>query len=169
MIAYIFWHWPERLDGYEAALAEFHRRLAGAGLPGLRATATYRVSGLPWIGAAEGYEDWYVVGDFSDLGPLNEGAVGPEVRPYHDRPAAMTAGAAGGLYGLRTGAIDLRQAVVTWISKPHGMAYGDFYAGLPAAAALLRRQMVLGPAPEFCAFGELPDGIVSRRELIFAS
>jgi len=48
------------------------------------------------------------------------------------------------------------------------VAYADFYAGLPPAAAVWRRQMVLGPAPEFCAAGalEVPGGLrITRRRV----
>ena len=50
VLVYIFWHWPERTEGYEDGLIEFHRRLAGAGVPGLSANATYGVESLPWVG-----------------------------------------------------------------------------------------------------------------------
>jgi hypothetical protein len=56
---------------------------------------------------------------------------------------------------------------VTWLSKPRGVSYPDFHASLPAEPFLLRRQLALGPAPEFCAGGELPGGLVSRREPLF--
>ena len=105
MIVYIFWHWPERTEGYEDGLVEFHRRLTAAEVPGLAASATYRVEGLPWLGAARGYEDWYVVGGFSDLEVLNREAVAPPMRTYHDRPALAAAGVAGGLYGEHSGAV----------------------------------------------------------------
>jgi hypothetical protein len=163
MIVYVFWHWPERTEGYEAGLLEFHRRLAGASPPGLVGSAAYRVEGLPWLGAGHGYEDWYVVGGFGDLEALNREAVAPGLRPYHDRPAQAAAGAAGGLYAEHTGTLDLGAEAVTWLSKPKGTPYPDFYASLPPTRFLLRRQMVLGPAPEFCAAGDLPDGLVSRR------
>jgi hypothetical protein len=52
---------------------------------------------------------------------------------------------------------------VTWLAKAKGMPYPDFYASLPPTRFLLRRQMVLGPAPEFCAAGELPGGLTSHR------
>jgi hypothetical protein len=163
VIAYLFWHWPERTAGYEEGLVEFHRRLAGAGVPGLVTSAAYRVEGLPWLGAETGYEDWYVVGGMGDLEALNREAVAPPLRPHHDRPALAAAGGAGGLYLVQSGTLDLDQVTVTWLAKPKGTPYPDFYASLPTTRLLLRRQMVLGPAPEFCAAGELPGGLVSRR------
>ena len=163
MIVYLFWHWPERAEGYEEGLVEFHRRLAAAGVPGLAGSAAYRVEGLPWLGAGTGYEDWYAVGGFGDLEALNREAVAPPLRPHHDRPALAAAGGAGGLYQVHSGTLDLDQETVTWLAKPRGAPYPDFYASLPTTGFLLRRQMVLGPAPEFCAAGELPGGLVSRR------
>ena len=163
MIVYIFWHWPERTEGYEDGLVDFHRRLAAAGVSGLVASATYRVEGLPWLGAAPGYEDWYVVGGFSDLEVLNREAVAPPMRTYHDRPALATAGVAGGLYGEQAGTLDLDTETVTWLAKQRGTPYPEFYASLPQTPFLLRRQMVLSPGPEFCAAGELPGGLISRR------
>jgi len=166
VIVYIFWHWPERTEGYEEGLLEFHRRLADSGSWGLVASAVYRVEGLPWLGAPAGYEDWYVVGGFGDLEALNRETVAPAVRPYHDRPALAAAGGIGGLYAVGSGTLQVGGAdadEVTWLAKPKGMPYADFYAGLPPTRFLLRRQMVLGPAPEFCAGGELPGGLISRR------
>src|SRR2546428_452072 len=50
VLVYIFWHWPERTEGYEDGLIEFHRRLAGAGVPGLVAKANFGVGSLPQVG-----------------------------------------------------------------------------------------------------------------------
>ena len=159
----MFWHWPERAAGYEDGLVEFHRELARAGVPGLFGSAAYRVEGLPWLGAETGYEDWYVVGGLGDLEALNREAVAPPLRAHHDRPALAAAGGAGGLYQVHSGTLDLDQETVTWLAKPKGASYPDFYASLPPTRFILRRQMVLGPAPEFCAAGELPGERVSRR------
>jgi hypothetical protein len=163
VIVHLFWHWPGRTEGYEDGLVEFHRRLAAAGVPGLVASAAYRVEGLPWLGAETGYEDWYVVRGFGDLEALNRDAVGPPMRPHHDRPALAAAGGAGGLYRVHSGTLDHDQETVTWLAKPDGTRYPDFYASLPPTRFLLCRQLALGPAPEFCAAGELPGGLVSRR------
>lgn len=169
MVVYLFWHWPEDPTGYEEGLEEFHRRLLGARLPGLRASATYRVGGLPWLGADRGYEDWYLVDGFADLATINQEAVAPGLRPLHDRLARAASGGIGGLYAVHAGAPDLNATAVTWISKPRGTEYADFYAGLPSTPCLLRRQLVLGPAPEFCFFGQLEQGLLARREPVFAA
>lgn len=170
VIVYIFWHWPGRTEGYEDGLIEFHKRLAAAGVPGLVANATYGVESLPWVGAPRGYEDWYVVGGFGDLEALNRDAVTPPLRAYHDRPALAAAGVAGGLYGVFSGDLSgspaFERETVTWLSKPKGTTYPDFSTSLPPTPFVLRRQLVLGPTPEFCAAGELPSGIVSHRTLL---
>jgi hypothetical protein len=162
LIVYIFWHWPERPEGYEEALLEFHRRLAGADIEGMLGNATYRVEGLPWIEAA-GYEDWYLVGGFGDLEALNREAVGPSLRPFHDRSAAAAAAGSGALYATRLGQVDLAVDTVSWLNKPHAESYSRFTATLPEVVFVLRRQLALGPAPEFCLAGSVPGGIVSKR------
>jgi hypothetical protein len=194
VILYLFWHRPEAAEaglGYEEGLIAFHRRLADQRVPGLAGSATFRVRGLPWLGpgAAEGgvgdpgprgrqpeagtppsgqaYEDWYAVGGFGDLEPLNRTAVGPALRAAHDRPALAAAVGAGGLYELVAGPLDLAAAAVTWLSKPRGVPSQDFLERLPAAPFVLRRQLALGPALEFCAGGEVPGGLVSHRTRLY--
>jgi hypothetical protein len=171
LIAYLFWHWPLDAGGkdYEAALLGFHVRLAEAGASFLAGNATYRVAGLPWLPGGAGYEDWYVVGDFGDLDALNETALAPGRREPHDAVAALAQGGAGGMYRLHAGELDLAEPAVTWVAKPRGTSYDTFYAELPPARALLRRQLVLGPAPEFCALGGIPGGLTVEREPVFVS
>jgi hypothetical protein len=166
MLVYVFWHWPEVAGGYEDGLTAFHRRLAEAGVDGFAGSATYRVSGLPWLPEAGGYEDWYLVRDFADLGTLNEAAVSPALRAAHDRPAVAAAGGTGGLYAVHTGMPDLDAAVVSWLGKPRGVSYPDFFASLPATPCLIQRQLTLGPGFEFCALSELPGEQIVRRERV---
>lgn len=164
-LAYIFWHWTEAPErAYEAELARFHSELAALRVPGLAANASYRIEGAPWTGPGRAYEDWYLVGGSADLDVLNAAAVSPPIRAAHDRPAHLATGGAGGLYRLRSGEPDLDAELATWISKPAGTGYEAFYASLPPLRALFRRQMVLGPATEFCSFGgEGLTGLVVRR------
>lgn len=197
MLAFVFWHWPEPTVApadYERRLADFHRELARASLPGFKSSAAFWVEGAPWVGPeGRGYEDWYLVSDFAALDPLNEGAVSAERRPVHQAIAAGMAGGAGAIYGLQQGAEDVAGVpTAAWISKPRGMSYADFYgriqpllhsaagAGCPGAAdvghaaestegteaGLWRRQLVLGPAPEFCLLSagplELPAPLTAR-------
>lgn len=166
MIAYLFWHRPDEPDQYEEWLGAFHAELGRAQLPFLAASASYRVEGLPWLDRGAAYEDWYLVGSFADLEALNEAAVSPRLRPAHDRAALAAAWGAGGVYRVVQGEPILTAPVVTWLSKPQDVRYPAFYSSLPPTACLLRRQLVLGPAAEFCAFGELGHGVVSRRTRI---
>ncbi|MBO0689062.1 MAG: hypothetical protein J2P40_05745 [Candidatus Dormibacteraeota bacterium] len=163
--AYLFWHRPERSDGYEDAVRVFHARLWAA-LPTLRGSASYHVRGLPWLDGTEGYEDWYLLPGFGELAALNEAAVSDAVREAHDRAALASAWGAGGLYATIHGEPDLDARVVTWLTKPRDVSYPEFFASLPPTPCLLRRQLVLGPAPEFCAFGEVPGGLVEERRAV---
>jgi hypothetical protein len=162
-LAYLFWHWPR--DGavgtetYNRYLVDFHRTLSRARLEGFRGSATFRIEGAPWIGGAgtRGYEDWYLLEGSFALDPLNEVAVSGPRREPHDQAAQAAGGGAGGLYRLRSGEPDTvvwsRSAV--WITKPPDTGYEGFYESLVPwterpQTSLWRRQMVLGPAPEFC-------------------
>jgi hypothetical protein len=159
MLAYVFWHYPRQgadAASYEASLTSLHGALRGGGIAGFRNSATYRVSRLPWLNApGVAYEDWYLVDDWAALGVLNEAAIAGARKAPHDGAAAAYAAGAGAIYHLRAGDGDLAAAhVAHWLAKPKGMAYGEFDALLEplvaGGASLWRRQMVLGPSPEFC-------------------
>lgn len=174
MLAYLFWHWSRAgadAAEYEAALAGFHRSLAAGSPPGFRRSLSFRLGAAPWVAAGEaagGYEDWYVVDDSAALDPLNAAAVSGARRAPHDRAAAGAAGGAGGLYRWQWGELDLGEArAAAWLEKPGGVSYAAFEARLGewlgvGAVAVWQRQMVLGPAPEYCVLGEaslaLPEG-----------
>ena len=112
-------------------------------------------------GQTDAYEDWYLVQDFGALGLLNEAAVSASRAAPHDTAAAVAAGGAGGLYGLR-GGVALRQLQYAhWFGKPDGMSYSALFAQLAPVVehvegALWMRQMVLGPAQEFCLHAAAP-------------
>lgn len=169
MLAYLFWHWPEdpgSVDLYERGLASFQEQLNAAGSEGFHGAMSYRVEGPAWLPRGRGYEDWYLLDGSFALDPLNQVAVSPDLRGAHDLPALAAGGGAGGLYRL----IQDRQApdrpvAATWFSKPKQVRYPEFYevaaqfTEVPGFS-FWRRQMVLGPAPEFCLIGggwpELP-------------
>ena len=144
MLAYLFWHEPH--DGVEPGpyverLQAFHRALAAA----------------PWDAgpARTPFEDWYLVSDWAALGTLNEAAVRAPRDAAHDAIAAMATNGAGGLYLLKHGTLDGPAPWAGWVVKPQGEPYDTFEPRLCAAVdaagggAVLRRQMVLGPAPEY--------------------
>jgi hypothetical protein len=171
MLAYLFWHWPRpqvATGDYEVDLIAFHAALAAEPPPGFQRSLTFSVGPLPWLGEpARGYEDWYVVTDSAALDPLDAAAVAGRRKIPHDRAARGAAGGAGGLYRLYGGDLDLTKArTATWLHKPEGLAYADFDAQVRAwiggqTCCVWQRQMVLGPAREFC--------ILSREVLTLPS
>ncbi len=157
MLAYLFWHWPApTVDAarYAESLVAFHRALASDAPPGLRASRVYEVEGAPWLAVPRAFEDWYLVDDFAALGALNEAAVSGARRGPHDAAARLAGGGHGGVYrlvapgGQGEGVLDR----TTWCSKPDGVPYPEFLARLPPGESW-QRQLVLGPAPEFCVVG----------------
>jgi hypothetical protein len=181
VLAYVFWHGP-RQDGdagaYERALGAFQRALLDAAPDGLLDCSSHAVEGAPWLPDPV-YEDWYLLGDWAALGTLNHAAVDARRRSSHDALAAAAAAGAGGVYLLRSGPPRVHAADhALWHGKPPGVSYSDFRARLERVAgdggAIWERQLVLGPAPEYCVITD--DGAaaapvaatVVRRRTIFA-
>jgi hypothetical protein len=191
MLAYVFWHRPRddtEAEAYEEASVAFHRSLAHRRPVGMRASCALRLAELPWLAAtggdggsaesgrssAGGYEDWYLIDDFTALGVLNEAAVGRGHRTSHDRIARRSGAGAGGVYALVEGEpVACGEAgassQATWVALPPGSAPQEVFELLadgidPGRASLWRRQLVLGPAPEFCLLAsEAPPGVASTR------
>jgi hypothetical protein len=155
VLAYLFWHWPANAvepARYVEALVAFHRSLAAAPPPGFHGSRVYEVAAAPWAPVALAYEDWYFVDDFAALGALNDAAVSGARRSPHDGAARLVAGGKGGVYRQLTPALGRAAPCTTWCSKPAGVPYPDFLARLPPGETW-QRQLVLGPAPEFCVVG----------------
>jgi hypothetical protein len=190
VLAYVFWHRPREdsaRESYEQAELAFHRSLARARPAGLRGTAVFRVAELPWLppgptdgGSGEvraeaGYEDWYLVEDYTALGILNEAAVSHGHRTVHDDIARRFGSGAGGLYGLVEGELGPgvdsigESSIAVWVARTPGVqrrALGELLGdGMPPGrASLWRRQLVFGPAPEFCLLAsEAPPGVAPTR------
>jgi hypothetical protein len=150
MLAYVFRHWPKLTvssDSYEESLTAFHAAMKVN-------SAVFRVEKASWLPAGRtGYEDWYLLETAAYIDGLNEAAVSGARTEPHNRAAAMAQTGIGALYTLAAGQCDLTKvAQATWFSKPRGVPYDAFYQRLePWAqhAPLFRRQMVLGPPPEF--------------------
>jgi len=182
VLAYVFWHRPlddTAVEAYEHAEIAFHRSLAHAPPAGFQSSAVFRVAGLEWF-EGPGYEDWYFVEDYTALGVLNMAAVGHGHRTVHDDVAHRFGAGAGGLYGLieghppvGPGAFD-EESIAVWVARLPGMqrrALGDLLGdGMSSQhASLWRRQLVFGPAPEFCLLAGdrvklgLPAGVAPSR------
>lgn len=165
MLAYVFWHWPTDRNGdkdaYEHAQRRFHSSLAELRPEGFVRSWSYELSGAPWLSSTPQYEDWYLLEGSAALDTLNAAAVSPPIRAEHDT-AAAGAGGMGGLYALRSGVANPAAGPAVWFAKPKGESYQHLYERLPADAVVWRRQMVLGPAPEFLleGGGSLPEDLV---------
>jgi hypothetical protein len=169
LLAYGFWHSPASPSpAYEADLLAFHASLAADPPAGFLRSETFAMAGASWLDGAEAtYEDWYVVSDWTAIGELNRQAVAAAHLRSHDRVAHQAASAAGAIYRLHAGSDSAGLTAATWFAKPPGWSYGrldDALEGtLEAGASLWQRQLVLGPAPEFCLRAStpqrLPDGI----------
>ena len=163
-LAYVFWHWPRpeiSAEMYEKKLASFLGDLESNRPAGFVEALSFRVDALPW-GPQRGvlYEDWYVLESFAALGALNEAAVTGGMRGPHDAIAKGYMKGAGGIFRSINQGIRLHQAhYATWIEKPIGSSYQTFYEEVAKVFGdnrtdLWRRQMVLGPSPQFCAHSE---------------
>lgn len=158
MLAYVFWHWPQPRIGrevYERRLIDFHDSLAANTPAGFHRSIVFRLRSAPGLGEQRGYEDWYLIDDFADLGALNSGAVSDSNAEPHDRIASLAAGGTAGIYRLCAGSPTFAGARWTaWLPKPAGMSYPDLLHDLAAwtarpGHALWQRQLTLGPGPEF--------------------
>jgi hypothetical protein len=162
MLAYVFWHWrfpTVEETAYERRIVEFQEALRTQRPRGFQYSVVLKVGLAPWVGRDEDvYEEWYVVENSAALDALNEAAVSGACKEPHNQVAKDAAGGAGGLYRLRAGEAGLTTArVALWFAKPAGMSYETLYGMLqaevvraPAGGSMWQRQMVLGPAPEFC-------------------
>jgi hypothetical protein len=150
VLAYLFWHRPRKgadPDDYERRLVRFHELL----VPEVRASAAFRLSRLPFA-EHSGYEDWYLVDDWAALGTLNEVAVSGRLRAPHDAAAVLADEGWGGVYRAIRGTPHPPEGA-RWASKPKDQTYRSFL-DTQAEATVWQRQLVLGPAPEFCLEAE---------------
>ncbi len=181
MLAYLFWHRPREgveAEHYEQSQIAFHRSLARKPPAGMHGSSISRLQEVPWReqglqAPVPSYEDWYLLEDFAALGVLGEAAVGRGHRTAHDGAASGFGSGAGGLYGLLEGELGGQfpgaAPLAIWVARPPksaGGSCGDLLGdGMdPKGSSLWRRQLVLGPAPEFCVMGsEIPPGVSAER------
>jgi hypothetical protein len=163
-LAYTFWHRPRpEIDAvdYETGLRAFHERLATVAVPGFVDSWSLQVRDLPWQAGA-GYEDWYLVDDFTALGTLGERAVDGTRSQTHDAMAAAVQDGAGGLYAFVAGELRAQAGWCGWFSKQDGVRYPQLLANLAERVhggtidAVWQRQLVLGPATEFRVLAPAP-------------
>src|SRR3954464_1446321 len=175
MLAYLFWHEPAPgvdADRYVDLLRAFHAALRAAPPPSFVRSWSVRLDTAPWDGGpARPFEDWYLVEDWAALGTLNEAAVRAPRGEPHDAIKVLATNGAGGLYALQHGTLDGPPGWAGWVTKPAAAAYAEFEPVLraagdpglgpvrraavaPAGGAILRRQMVLGPAPEYAVLAD---------------
>jgi hypothetical protein len=160
LLAYVFWHRPRpgvEATRYEEAQRSFHEGLEVV-------SACFRVERLPF-GGGPGYEDWYLVEDWTGLGELNAAAVDAGHRTEHDRAAALVGEGWGAVYACVGGSAAI-PTVAEWLDKPRGQRAAEFIAGLGEDLTIWRRQMVLGPAPEFCVADGEAEPPPYRRDLL---
>jgi len=167
LLAFVFWHRPApavTASDYEGHLSDFHRSLRDQPVRGLVGSQTYGCDRLPFA-EQPGYEDWYLLEDFAALGTLNDAAIDPRHRPAHDSVAGLAENGTGGIYRIHdaspttnvAGAL-LGADTATWFPKPPGTTYEQLQdhvrtvtdGATAAEPTLWRRQLTLGPAPEFC-------------------
>jgi len=164
LFAYVFWHWPRpeiSRDSYETKLTAFLHALSSEEPAGLVEALSFRVEALPWFPQRGNlYEDWYIVDNFAAIATLNETAIGGGARGPHDSIAKDYMKGAGAIFKSIKGDIRVRDArLAIWIEKGIGQPYQSYYDEVAKSvgdrkADLWRRQMVLGPSPQFCIHSE---------------
>lgn len=159
MLAYLFWHCARAevtASEYETALAAFHRALLQSRPQGYLGSFVVALDRIPWLADRAGYADWYLVESSADLDSINRAAVTGAREAPHEGVAALAQDGIAGLYRVTRGRLRLPGDRVeeTWLSKPAGERYGDFFTrlegGVGESGCLWQRQMTLGPTPEFC-------------------
>jgi hypothetical protein len=191
MLAYLSWHRAAagvEPAAYEQALERFHRSLAHQRPNGFRGSSALRLSELPWLapvaGAedAPGYEDWYLLDDWTAVGVLEEAAVAHGHRTAHDTIAGRAGCATGSVYRLVEGhARGAGQAMAApargtgetdaavWVKRTPGHEHPSLGALLGDGMdrerdGLWRRCIGLGPAPEYCLLAaEAAAGVAPSR------
>jgi hypothetical protein len=161
MLAYVFWHRPHphvERNAYEDKMKRFQQALLKNPSPGLISAWSWRIEAVPWLGNEAGYEDWCLLQGSWAMDPLNAYAVAGDTKVVHDPLAAQMAAGAGGLYAHAWGEPSTAAtSTMAWLTRPRGIDWRRALEPVHAAspqATIWRRQMVLGPAPEFAA--EIP-------------
>jgi hypothetical protein len=152
VLAYVFWHRPAAgtADASYGRLAgALHAALADDPPEGFAGSASYLVDDVPWLApGGTAVEDWYLVEGWSALGALEE--------------AALDAGRRLPTTQLRRPRAPARApSTGSWRARPSPAAAPAGPTRRPErrrTAALWRRRLVLGPAPQWVALegGDAP-------------
>jgi hypothetical protein len=164
MFAYLFWHTRKAevpATDYEQGLATFGKELLKCGCTGLRGTASFRISTVPWLDDQAGYEDWAIVDGPGVLEKLNTSAVSGAMAPLHGRVADAMALGHGGFYQHLWGDLAPFSAdAARWLTRPRGITFRPVLEEITRSAgqpvSVWRRFMVLGPGKEFLVLGRAP-------------
>lgn len=156
MRAYLFWHsaLPDvDKKEYETRICEFQSSLAASKIPGVIGCASFRVASVPWLGGKDGYEDWVLLKDCAAMDTLNSHAAAGSMQLPHRRVASRMDEGHGGIYELISGTpiFEFKSAIL-WLTRPRGILWRpvvELVCSELGGVACWRRQMVLGPAPEF--------------------
>lgn len=173
MLAYVFWHRPAEgtaVESYERDQHRLHRSLAARPPEGFRGSACFRAPDLEWLGG-DGYEDWYLIDDWAAVGVLRQAAVAVGHHSAHDTAARHLGRGTAGMYRLSEGDASLADVTLAiWVSasREHpedrvvSLLLGDGLDG--GHTGVWRRELVLGPAPEYCVLGDAePAGVRDGR------
>lgn len=164
MFAYVFWHTLKSglsAADYEQGLAAFGKGLVGCGCAGLKSTASFRISAVPWLDGQAGYEDWAIIEGPGVLETVNTAAISGAMAPVHGRVAEAMALGHGGLYYHLWGDLaPFSAGAAQWLTRPRGIAYRSILEDITGSASqpvsVWRRFMVLGPGREFLVLGHDP-------------
>jgi hypothetical protein len=163
MFAYVFWHTRSEVTSqvvYEHNLLMFYDALGRVDCPGVRQSATFRISSLPWLKEQCGYEDWTVIDGTWVLDDLNTKAIAGPMAAVHSAIAQHMDSGKGGLYYHLSGDLEPHWANrAQWLSRPRGIQFRPALEKIVQGAgkvSVWRRFMVLGPGPEFIIFGLAP-------------
>ena len=164
MLAYVFWHTRSETtsrEDYERNLLAFYDALEKVDCPGVRGSASFRISSLPWVKGQPGYEDWTIVDGAWVLDDLNSMAVAGAMAAMHAPIAQQMDSGFGGLYYHLWGELEpYRADRAEWLSRPRGIQFRPALEQIAQSAntpvSVWRRFMVLGPGAEFIIFGPAP-------------
>ena len=145
MMAYVFWHTRSEAtpqETYERDLLAFYDALGKVDCPGVRRSATFRISSVPWMKEQRGYEDWAVIDGAWVLEGLNTKAIVGSMAPVHASIAQQMDQGNGGLYYHLSGDLEPHRANrAQWLTRPRECSFVRYSRRL---CRVLERRPVCG-------------------------